>query len=519
VAEAETTTVEEATDTTEAVIEITPEAKEYIGWAEVRSYAPVGGATYIRALVATLGQTGAANYKVAAEVGGETSVTVNATLARKVSDGTVVATPAVGKMLASGDRLSSALSNAALVTAEDNTAPAAVTSLSAFDTPNDAGGTITVNWTLSEDDKVLSSMVYNEQLIATRGVKAYNIYRDGAFVGSAGYGVASYQDQTAENNVDYVYDVRVSDLTYEVVSGLESQAFAATNVGVPIGDWTSDGTVDLADFARFAGAYGNAAPAGTSDAIFDLDGSGTVDLGDFGIFAGHYGDTNGGAAKAVPVVFGRNTDVSLTMSAVEKAGLYTVQVNLNKLAEAKTYGYVMNYDVHAFEFDHAVVKSASTVPFLVQNTKPGELHIAHSIKGEAIVEVFFNVKDEFGGTVRISEARVWDQYQRTNTVDLSAAAIKMLPKTFALNQNYPNPFNPTTVIRYALPEGSNVRLEIYNTLGQVVRTLVDGEQAGGVYRITWDGRNEHGQEMATGVYIYRIVASDFQATKRMLLIK
>jgi hypothetical protein len=335
VAEAETTTVEEATDTTEAVIEITPEAKEYIGWAEVRSYAPVGGATYIRALVATLGQTGAANYKVAAEVGGETSVTVNATLARKVSDGTVVATPAVGKMLASGDRLSSALSNAALVTAEDNTAPAAVTSLSAFDTPNDAGGTITVNWTLSEDDKVLSSMVYNEQLIATRGVKAYNIYRDGAFVGSAGYGVASYQDQTAENNVDYVYDVRVSDLTYEVV--------------------------------RFAGAYGNAAPAGTSDAIFDLDGSGTVDLGDFGIFAGHYGDTNGGAAKAVPVVFGRNTDVSLTMSAVEKAGLYTVQVNLNKLAEAKTYGYVMNYDVHAFEFDHAVVRSASTVPFLVQN--------------------------------------------------------------------------------------------------------------------------------------------------------
>ncbi|MCK5328121.1 MAG: T9SS type A sorting domain-containing protein, partial [Candidatus Latescibacteria bacterium] len=83
----------------------------------------------------------------------------------------------------------------------------------------------------------------------------------------------------------------------------------------------------------------------------------------------------------------------------------------------------------------------------------------------------------------------------------------------------PNPFNPTTVIGYALPEGSNVRLEIYNTLGQVVRTLVDGEQAGGVYRMTWDGRNEHGQEMATGVYIYRIVAGDFQATKRMLLIK
>ncbi|MCK5525976.1 MAG: T9SS type A sorting domain-containing protein, partial [Candidatus Latescibacteria bacterium] len=512
VAEAETTIVD-------SVEVITPEAKEYIGWAEVRSYAPVGGATYIRALVATLGQTGAANYKVAAEVGGETSVTVNATLARKVSDGTVVATPAVGKMLASGDRLSSALSNAALVTATDNTAPAAITSFTAFDTPNDAGSTITVSWTLSEDDKVLSSMVYNEQLIATRGVEAYNIYRDGAFVGSAGYGVSSYQD-AVDNGTYYEYEVRVTDSSNEVVSGLASaMAFAAASENASKGDWDADNYIGLADFSRFAGAYGNAAPAGTSDSIFDLDGSGTVDLGDFSIFASHYGETIGGAAKAVPVVFGKNTDVSLTMSAVEKAGLYTVQVNLNKTAEAKTYGYVMNYDVHAFEFDHAVVKSASTVPFLVQNTKPGELHIAHSIKGEAIVEVFFNVKDEFGGTVRISEARVWDQYHRANTVDLSAAAIKMLPTTFALKQNFPNPFNPTTVIGYALPEGSNVRLEIYNTLGQVVRTLVDGEQAGGVYRMTWDGRNEHGQEMATGVYIYRIVAGDFQATKRMLLIK
>ena len=173
----------------------------------------------------------------------------------------------------------------------------------------------------------------------------------------------------------------------------------------------------------------------------------------------------------------------------------------------------------AFAFERAVVKSASTVPFLVQSTKPGEVHIAHAIKGETITEISFKVKDDFGGTVRVSEARVWDRYHRTNTVDLGAAALKMLPKVFALKQNYPNPFNPTTVIRYALPEASNVRLEIYNTLGQVVRTLVDGKQEAGAYRTTWDGRNEQGQEMATGVYIYRIVAGKDHATKRMLLIK
>ena len=500
--------------------------KEYISWAVVSAYDPtLVGATYIRALVATLGDAAAANYKVAAEAGGETSSSPNAVLARKVSDAPVVATPAMGKMLASSSVWSSPLTNAAAAAAVDNIPPAAITALLAFDTPNDAGGTITVGWGLSPDDRILSSYTWNWQTRYIRGVTAYNVYRKAADeefvkVGSIGHGVNTYRDRTAVNNTDYVYEVRVADLSNEVASGLEAVwAFAAINEGVPTGDWTSDGSVGLDDFSRFASAYGNAAPAGSSDAIFDLDGNGVVDLGDFSIFASHYGETTGGVAKAVPVVFGKNTDVSLTMSAAEEAGLYTVQVSLDKVAGAKSYGFVMNYDVHAFAFERAVVKSASTVPFLVQSTKPGEVHIAHAIKGEAIAEISFKVKDDFGGTVRVSEARVWDRYHRTNTVDLGAAALKMLPKVFALKQNYPNPFNPTTVIRYALPEASNVRLEVFNTLGQVVRTLADEEQVAGAYRITWDGRNEQGQEMATGVYIYRIVAGKDHATKRMLLIK
>jgi hypothetical protein len=297
-------------------------------------------------------------------------------------------------------------------------------------------------------------------------------------------------------------------------------AFAAINEGVPVGDWSSDGSVGLDDFSRFVTAYGESVSEKPQYALFDLDGSGTVDLGDFSIFVTHYGETTGGVSKAVPVVFGDNADARLALSAAEEAGRYTVRVSLDQVPEATSYGLVVKYDAHAFEFERAVSAGASTRPFLALPTRAGEVAIAHIFNGDAdVAEISLRVKDELGGSVQVTEAYVWDQYHRTNVVDLGAAATKLLPKAFVLKQNYPNPFNPTTAIRYALPEASNVRLEIYNTLGQVVQTLVDEKQEAGAYRITWDGRNEHGQEMATGVYIYRIVAGTFDATKRMLLIK
>ncbi len=94
-----------------------------------------------------------------------------------------------------------------------------------------------------------------------------------------------------------------------------------------------------------------------------------------------------------------------------------------------------------------------------------------------------------------------------------------LPRAFALEQNYPNPFNPSTTIRYALKDNVPVRLKIYNTLGQVVRTLVNTRQQAGSYEVLWDGTNDFGQQVASGMYIYRIEAGDFVQAKRMTLLK
>ncbi len=93
------------------------------------------------------------------------------------------------------------------------------------------------------------------------------------------------------------------------------------------------------------------------------------------------------------------------------------------------------------------------------------------------------------------------------------------PGTFALYNNYPNPFNPETRIAYDLGKGSAVTLEIFNMLGQKVRTLANGRKAAGSHEVIWDGADNAGQQVSSGIYFYRLEAGDFVDTKRMLLVR
>jgi hypothetical protein len=95
----------------------------------------------------------------------------------------------------------------------------------------------------------------------------------------------------------------------------------------------------------------------------------------------------------------------------------------------------------------------------------------------------------------------------------------VMPDDFVLLQNYPNPFNPMTTIEYSIPTRSHVTIEIFNVLGQKVRTLVDEIKSAGSYQIEWSGDDHSGRSVSTGVYLYRLKADDFVQMKKMLLLE
>ena len=95
----------------------------------------------------------------------------------------------------------------------------------------------------------------------------------------------------------------------------------------------------------------------------------------------------------------------------------------------------------------------------------------------------------------------------------------VVPEGYAVYQNYPNPFNPTTNIDFVISTSERVTLEVYNVLGQKVATLVNGQLNAGAYTFTWNGSNDFGERVTSGVYIYRFTAGDFSQTKKMILLK
>lgn len=113
---------------------------------------------------------------------------------------------------------------------------------------------------------------------------------------------------------------------------------------------------------------------------------------------------------------------------------------------------------------------------------------------------------------------------------VSITSIKSLPvaiepgsqqvaEDFVLYQNYPNPFNSQTTIKFYLTRASDIRLEIYNLLGQRVRTLVDGRKLAGNHQTVWDGRNDQGHQASSGIYFYRQTGEKYRQQKRMLLLR
>lgn len=152
----------------------------------------------------------------------------------------------------------------------------------------------------------------------------------------------------------------------------------------------------------------------------------------------------------------------------------------------------------------------------------------------------FYVGIQYDGTNRptygfdpVNNGRAWDNdgtgwsawnetYFMRATIQTPTTDVEIettVPKEFSLMNNWPNPFNPTTSFRYSLPKEEIVVVKIFDIQGRVVATLVDNLQAPGTYKVTWNGKNDSGQQVASGTYIYQFRANNFVETKKMILLR
>jgi hypothetical protein len=103
--------------------------------------------------------------------------------------------------------------------------------------------------------------------------------------------------------------------------------------------------------------------------------------------------------------------------------------------------------------------------------------------------------------------------------DIVNFSVTLTPANFELFQNYPNPFNPTTTINYALPRDGNVTISIYSVNGEKVKSVLNQFMEKGFHTVEWNGTNQNGSPVSTGIYIYELIAGDQRLAKKMFLAK
>ena len=255
----------------------------------------------------------------------------------------------------------------------------------------------------------------------------------------------------------------------------------------------------------------------------DFNGNGFVDIGDLQDIVNFILEIIGlpqGSPEGPPVV------VELLATGTPSGGFISVPLNVELPVEASAVQFEIRYN-----------SDNLNCTGLVLGEMASDMAIDYNVTDEVIKCVIYNLGGgDFGpasgelaelefeltgsGFDPASDISISDFAIVNPSADFMQVEIKgQLPERFTLNQNYPNPFNAATNISFNLPEGGQVKLQVYDLLGRSVVTLQDGFLQAGSHTMVWDGRSAAGFDLASGVYFYRLQAGSFDKTKKMLLIK
>lgn len=438
--------------------------------------------------------------------------------------GDAVATVVFGAAGKAASYVLSAASNVAPGMAEDNIAPSALDDFAAG-----SGETgIRVSWTAPEDHGIVGSFEIFGATNYIHGVDAYEVYRrikgedEFVLIGSAVPGSEFYNDVMEAGAAVYQYFVKAVDGNPDhIVETDVRSGIAATELS---GDFSGDAIVDASDFSIFAANYGAVNEGNEAGYVwaYDLNADGVIDASDFSIFAAGYGATLK-IAKAAALEM-PTSDIPFAMGATidESTSTYFLNVNIGETETLKGFEFYLSYNTEALEFVENSVNGLVGLN-MTSVDEDGIIRVSNWFAGEqfdgTVTLAFRSTGVNSNLTFEILNAMVDDVDGLALSTNVSDYEARALPTVYALSQNYPNPFNPTTTIDYSIPKSGNVELVIFNMTGQKVRTLISGRQDAAFYKIVWDGRNELGENVASGLYFYRLVSGSFSKIEKMTLIK
>jgi len=348
----------------------------------------------------------------------------------------------------------------------------------------------------------------------------------------------------------YYYTIFAYDEAGNYSAASTAQQGRATNYW--LGDVSGDGNVYYEDLTILSVCYWTLDGDAGYNAEFDIGPTVTsssrgipatdnaINFEDLILFAINYGDV-GPNQKVVPILPEHGVRGALSLSLERDPGIlkegdeFAVRVVLkNNPGTIKGIHLQIPYDQSELELlevsKSAAISEGSELLFFDGREKDSRVDLSLALLGQGntmggsgeLAAITFRLVKPGELSLCFEEVDLRDLTNRKLEADLQdmvAAHVASLPREYSLSQNRPNPFNLETVISYQLPSGGHVSLKIYNIQGQLVRTLVSEYHDAGVHTITWDGKNDQGQEIASGVYLYRLEAGNYSNTKKMSLLK
>jgi len=337
------------------------------------------------------------------------------------------------------------------------------------------------------------------------------------------------------------------------------------------GDCDNSNFINLNDFSILAFFFNKAAPPPASIPppsqpaiawMADIDGSGFINLNDFSILAFNFnkgGDppfTIQASPPAVIAEAGRNQTAFFQLHPQEKllstSGNLGVQIGeeleisviAEQVADLYTYSFEVSYDTSGLKLINQAGIAATEGDFLKRNTgktpslfltreeNTRTLIVAGSVTGEVagvfgsgeVARLHFQIISDAPGTISLSNILVNDHTFKQNLLPSQKLVLRAVPRQTAAIRNYPNPFNPETWMPFQLAEDAQVTIQIYNISGELIRSVSLGQKPAGYYvtrsqAAYWDGRNQSGEFVASGVYFYRLQAGKLVAIQKMILLK